>query len=161
MTAASSDTHPAAARAALAVAAVPARWARTAPVDAGDQHPAGLHLGYVAPEVVQVGTADGHGVDTDDRVEVVPDRRVGNLVPRPLSRAVVDERAHSVLLAVAAMARPPTAPAGDAREDGSRAGRVVGPVVEDLRLVDSVRNGCAPGRGDRSGTAGRRSVGRS
>src|SRR5207253_131608 len=52
------------------------------------------HLGDVALEDVEVGPADRRGVDADDRVRRLPDRRVGRLLPGLLARAVVDERLH-------------------------------------------------------------------
>ncbi len=78
---------------------------RTSHVDDGPdrlvtQDPAGLDLGDVALEDVQVGAADGRGVDPDECVRRLQDRRVGNGLPGPLSGTVIDERLHgSSLLA--------------------------------------------------------------
>jgi hypothetical protein len=45
------------------------------------QDPAGRHLRYVAGQDVQVGAADGGGVDPDDDVALVADLRVGDFFP--------------------------------------------------------------------------------
>ena len=50
--------------------------------------------GDVALEDVQVGAADRRGVDPDDHVRRLQDRRVRDLLPRLLAGTVVDERLH-------------------------------------------------------------------
>ena len=110
---------PAAAAGAEAVAALLAEAAAAAGGDAGDEHAVarlerrdrgadlddradglvaedrpGLHLGDVALEDVQVGSADRRRVDADDRVRRLLDARIRDLVPGALAGAVVDERFH-------------------------------------------------------------------
>ena len=65
-----------------------ASWPSTVPA---------VHLGHVALEDVQVGAADRHGVDADDGIGVVDDRRVGDLLPVGLTGTVVDECVHGFL----------------------------------------------------------------
>ena len=104
---------------ALAVAALPAEAARTARGDARDEHPVAdldrLHSGAdgldrahrlvtedppighrrnVTLEDVQIGAADGDGVDADDRVGVVHDAWAWGLLPSLLTGSVVHERLH-------------------------------------------------------------------
>jgi hypothetical protein len=111
---------PATAAAALAIAAVPAIAAPAAGADARDQYPVAgsdvLHTGtdlrhstdrlvaedptirdrrHIPLENVQIGTADGHGIDLYDRIGVVVDRRFGDLLPVLTARSVVDERTHT------------------------------------------------------------------
>jgi len=45
------------------------------------EHPAGLHLGHVAAEDVQIRAADRHRVDPDDRVARVLDAGIRDLRP--------------------------------------------------------------------------------
>jgi hypothetical protein len=51
-------------------------------------------LGHVAFEDMKVGAADRGGVDPNDRVGRINDRRIINGVPAALARSVVDERLH-------------------------------------------------------------------
>lgn len=60
------------------------------------QHPAGSHLGHVALENVQVGTADGDDVDADDGVGSVLDRGVRDVLPCGLPRALEYECLHDL-----------------------------------------------------------------
>ena len=110
---------PAAAAEALAVAALPAEAARAARRDARDEHPvadldrldAGAdcldradrlvaedpavgHRRDVALEDVQIGAADGDGVDADDGVGVARDRGLRDLLPGLLAGSVIHERLH-------------------------------------------------------------------
>ena len=103
--------------------ALPAEPARPARGDAGHQHPvAGLdrldpaadgldgadrfvaedppvgHRGHVALQNVQIGAADRHGVDPDDRVGVRDDARLRHLFPGLAPWAVVNKRSHDHLL---------------------------------------------------------------
>ncbi len=110
---------PAAPAGAEAVVALLAEAAASARRDARDEHPVarrdrrdggadlddgadGLvaedrprrHLGDVALEDVQIGTADRRRVDAHDRVGRIDDRRVGHGIPGSLAWAVVHERLH-------------------------------------------------------------------
>src|SRR5690606_27185415 len=58
------------------------------------QYAPGLDGGDVAVEDVQVGAADGDAVDADDGIVGVRDRGIRNVLPRPATRAVVNERLH-------------------------------------------------------------------
>ena len=64
------------------------------------EHAARLHLGHVALEDVQVGAADGDGVDPHDGVVSDPGSPGRGPPPRPLARAVVHESLHDGLLVV-------------------------------------------------------------
>src|SRR5262245_18057291 len=57
-----------------------------------------LHLGNIALEDVQVGAADGRGVDADDCVRRLLDHRVGHVLPRADAGPAVDETFHGYLL---------------------------------------------------------------
>ena len=61
---------------------------------------AGLHLGDVALEDVQIGAADRGRVDPDDRVRRLENRRVGHGLPGPLPWPVVHKSLHFVLLSM-------------------------------------------------------------
>ncbi len=54
--------------------------------------------GDVAFEDVEIGAADRGRVDTDDRVGVVDDHRVGRLLPCLVAGAMVNERLHDGFL---------------------------------------------------------------
>src|SRR5919198_4665481 len=54
----------------------------------------GLHLGDVAFEDVQVGAADGRGIDPYDCIRRLLNRRVGLLFPATQAGSVIDERLH-------------------------------------------------------------------
>ena len=58
------------------------------------EDPAGLHVGHVAAENVQVGAADRDRVDLDDRVARVDDLRVRDVGPGLCCRAAVHQCFH-------------------------------------------------------------------
>jgi hypothetical protein len=112
---------PAPASKTLAIAALAAEAARPAGGDARDQHlvaggdrldpgtnlfdgphrlvtenPPFLHRRHVTFEYVEVGAADGDGVDTHDGIGVVDDHRLGDLVPGLLGRSVIDHGSHRI-----------------------------------------------------------------
>jgi hypothetical protein len=55
-------------------------------------------FGYIALEDVQIGAADRHRVDADDRVFCVAQCRLGDVAPRVAAKAVVAECLHDVPL---------------------------------------------------------------
>ena len=130
---------PASAAGAEPVAAFLAEAAPPAGRDAGDEHAvsrlerrhgasglddradglvaedrAGLHLGDVALEDVEVRPADRRGVDPHDRVRRLLDCRVGYVLPGSLARPVVHESFHLA---------PPFSPSLVARRAGGIGGR--------------------------------------
>lgn len=58
------------------------------------EHRAGTHLGYVALEDVQVGAADGDGVDAHDHVGGVLETGVRDVLPGEVSGTMEDEALH-------------------------------------------------------------------
>ena len=62
------------------------------------EDPARCRVRQVAFEDVQVGAADGGGVDADDRVGLVHDAWIGDVVPALLAGTVVNEGLHDDLL---------------------------------------------------------------
>jgi len=56
--------------------------------------PAGGDLRNVSTQNVEVGAADRHGVDADDRIGVVFDLGIGNRLPSLAARPVVHECLH-------------------------------------------------------------------
>jgi hypothetical protein len=58
------------------------------------QDPTFAHVGYIPLEDVEIGSADRDGVDTNDGIRVVHDRRVRNLFPCLLTWSVVHDRLH-------------------------------------------------------------------
>ena len=126
---------PPAATQALAVPSLAAEAACAARGDARDEHPVadldrldtgadGLdrpyrlvaedpsvgHRGNVTLEDVEIGAADGDGVDADDRVGVAQDRWLWRVLPGLLAGSVVHERLH---------VRPPDRPYVDNERNAS------------------------------------------
>ena len=62
------------------------------------EDPAAGHGRHVALQNVQVRTADGDGIDTDDRVGVIADYRLRRFFPGLPARSVIDEGSHLLLL---------------------------------------------------------------
>ncbi|GAA3246276.1 hypothetical protein GCM10020256_73830 [Streptomyces thermocoprophilus] len=167
---------PASAAAALAVHRLAAVGAPAAGRDAGDQHPvagaygpyvgAGLHdladrlvsedgagadLGDVALEDVQIGSADGDGVDPDDRVGRLLDGRIRHVLPGGAARAVEHIALHD----------DPSLESGAGRRDRPRTLSLCGAAAAGLGPIGPGRapTGADPGVG--SGGRTKKPYGRS